>query len=195
LTYPNLLIYNDLEFRDRLLIYKINRGSNLRVGKGVFLSRNSIECGKNVTIEDYSVLSGNIRIDDNVYIHRNVLLRSFNGFIHIGESTTINPFTTIYGHGNVKIGRFVSIATKSSIVSSNHNFELTDIYIKEQGLTSKEIIIEDDVWIGSNVVILSGVKIGKGSIVGAGSVVNKDVGEYTIVGGIPAKLLRLRSKK
>jgi acetyltransferase-like isoleucine patch superfamily enzyme len=92
----------------------------------------------------------------------------------------------------VKIGKYCSIAPGVVIVGSNHKFDNTEVFIKEQGITIKGIVIEDDVWIGANVTVLDGVKIGKGAIIAAGSVVTKDVNEYYIVGGIPAKVLKSR---
>ena len=175
------------------LIYKIKSGDNLRIGKDVVLTRGSIECGKNVTIGDFSEIMGKIKISDDVYIHRNNVLRSFGGCIKIGKGTTINPFTCIYG--NVNIGKFVSIATKTTIIASNHNFERIDRYIKEQGVNSKGIVIEDDVWTGANVTILDGVNIRVGAIIAAGAVVNKDVDKYAIVGGVPAKVIGSRLRK
>jgi acetyltransferase-like isoleucine patch superfamily enzyme len=174
-------------------IYRIQGGNKLKIGKDVFLHWASrIECGKNVTIGDFCEISGRISLADNVYIHRNVVLKSFEGYIEIGKNTTINPFTCIYGHGTVKIGNLVSIATKTTIVASNHNFS-RDIPIKEQGSNTKGgITIEADVWIGANVTILDGVDIGKGAIIAAGAVVNKNVDDYTIVGGVPAKVIGSR---
>ena len=61
-----------------------------------------------------------------------------------------------------------------------------------QGSTRKWVIIEDDVWIGTRAIILPGTRIGKGSIIGAGSVVTKDVPQYSIVGGNPARILKTR---
>ncbi len=178
-------------------LYKIEGGKYLRIGKGVFLTRTTIECGRSVTIGDFSEIrgTGKVKIADDVYIHRNVVLRPFGGCIQIRKGTTINPFTCIYGSGNVKIGKFVSIATKTTIVAANHNFNRIDMYIKEQGVNSKGIVIEDDVWIGASATILDGVTISKGAVVAAGAVVNKDVDKYAIVAGVPAKLIGSRLRK
>ena len=70
--------------------------------------------------------------------------------------------------------------------------EDTSRTIKEQGVVRADVVIEDDCWIGCNVTVLSGVTIGRGSIVAAGAVVNKDVPPYSIVGGVPARLLKPR---
>ncbi len=79
------------------------------------------------------------------------------------------------------------------IIPNNHLFKDPNKPIQLQGSEAKGIIIEDDVWIGHSVSVLDGVRVGKGSVLGAGSVINKDVPPYSVVGGIPAKVLRKRS--
>jgi len=79
-----------------------------------------------------------------------------------------------------------------SIFSENHNSTDLDQYIVWQGETRKGVTIEDGVWIGARSIILDGVCIGKNSIITAGSVVNKNVEPYTVVGGVPAKLIKYR---
>ena len=74
-------------------------------------------------------------------------------------------------------------------------FERTDIPIWEQGHTYEKVIIGDGVWIGTSVIVLKGVKIGKGAVVAAGSVVTKDVPEYAVVAGNPARVLKYRNNK
>ena len=78
------------------------------------------------------------------------------------------------------------------IFSSNHGMSRTDIPMNIQPIKEKDIVIGDDVWIGANSVVVAGVKIGKGSVIAAGSVVTKDIPEYIIAGGIPAKPLKKR---
>ena len=92
--------------------------------------------------------------------------------------------------GSVIIGNDVIIGPNTSIFSENHNFKNKSILIRKQGVTRKGVTIEDNVWVGAGVVILDGVKIGKGSVISAGSVVNKNVDNYTVVGGIPARLIK-----
>jgi acetyltransferase-like isoleucine patch superfamily enzyme len=78
------------------------------------------------------------------------------------------------------------------LFAENHIFDRTDIPMRLQGVDRKFIRIEDDVWLGTNSVILAGVTVGRGAIVSAGSVVTKDVPQYAIVGGVPAKVIRMR---
>ena len=91
------------------------------------------------------------------------------------------------------IGNDVMIAPNVSILNRAHEFRSVDISMVDQGVSELlNPIIEDDVWIGRNAIILPGIKIGKGSIIGAGAVVSKNVEQFAIVGGVPAKLIRYR---
>ncbi|MHA7608237.1 acyltransferase [Elizabethkingia meningoseptica] len=117
-----------------------------------------------------------------------------NGIISIGENSYIGRYSTLESSGeskiiigkNCKIGPFFSIWTHSSNVDCDYNFS--------EKIKPKigDIIIGDAVWIGANVVITPGVRIGANSIIGANSVVTKDVPEYGIVGGVPAKFIRYK---
>ena len=98
---------------------------------------------------------------------------SCGGRIDIGSDVSINPFSVIYGHGGLRSGDKVRIATHVVIVPGNHNYDNPNIPIMNQNVTGKKIIIHDDVWIASGVRILGGTTIGKGAIISAGSVVTK----------------------
>ncbi len=131
--------------------------------------------------------------DRNEFIH-GVLLMTYGGSIVIGNDCSINPYTIIYGHEEgVMIGNNVLIAGHCMLIPSTHNFDKWDMPINQQGETSKRIVIEDNVWLGTGCKILNGVTIGKGAIVAAGSVVTKSVEAYSIVGGLPAKLIKMRN--
>jgi acetyltransferase-like isoleucine patch superfamily enzyme len=110
------------------------------------------------------------------------------GDVVIGDYTRIGIHNTIIGP--VCIGSHVNLAQGITVTALNHNFEDKEKRIDEQGITTKPIIIGDDVWIGANAVILPGVTIGKHCVVAAGAVVTKDVPDNTIVGGVPAKEIK-----
>lgn len=111
--------------------------------------------------------------------------------VEIGDRSGIGKYALI--PQNIIIGNYVMIAQDLFVVANNHNFERTDIPMIMQGSPNfEQVIIEDDVWIGTRVVINPGLRIGCGSIIGAGSVVTKDVEPYSIVGGVPARLIRKR---
>ena len=110
------------------------------------------------------------------------------GDVIIGDHTRIGLHCTVIGP--VTIGSHVNLAQGITITALNHSFEDTAKCIDEQGITTKQVIIGDDVWIGTNAVILPGVTIGRHSVVAAGAVVTKDVPDYCIVGGVPAKVIK-----
>ncbi|RZJ66074.1 MAG: acyltransferase [Flavobacterium sp.] len=137
-------------------------------------------------------IGGIIEVGKKTELLHGSLLMAYGGKITIGENCSINPYTVLYGHGGLTIGNNVLIASHCVIIPSNHNFDDISIPINHQGETKKGISISDDVWIGAGCRILDGVTIGKGAIIAAGAVVNKDVPEYAIMGGVPAKLIRMR---
>ena len=110
------------------------------------------------------------------------------GDVTIGDYTRIGIHCTVIGP--VCIGNNVNLAQGITVTALNHNFEDTSMRIDEQGISTKPIVIGDDVWIGSNAVILPGVTIGRHAVVAAGAVVTKDVPPYSLVGGIPAKEIK-----
>ncbi len=110
------------------------------------------------------------------------------GDVVIGEYTRIGIHNTIIGP--VCIGNHVNLAQGITVSALNHNFEDTSIRIDEQGISTKPVVIGDDVWIGANAVILPGVTIGKHCVVAAGAVVTKDVPDNSLVGGVPAKIIK-----
>lgn len=112
--------------------------------------------------------------------------------IQIGNNVSLNEFIYLSGYGGISIEDNVRVGTRATFISSDHIFNDKKTPIFQQGLQGAPIIIEEDVWIGANVTILKGVRIGKGSIIAAGSVVTSSVPEYSIYGGIPAKLIRIR---
>lgn len=78
------------------------------------------------------------------------------------------------------------------ILTHTHNIDRVDIPMGKQGSRVARVIIGDDVWIGMRSIIMPGVKIGNGAVIGAGAVVTKDVPDYAIVGGVPAKIIKYR---
>lgn len=157
----------------------------------------NIALGSNVVIEKYTRLIANgdsaeISIGDNTYMQSYVLLKTNGGKIKIGKDCTINDYSVLYGHGGLIIGNDVHISTHVIIVPMNHIYKNPNISISKQGESKKGVIIEDDVWIGVNAVILDGVRIGKGCVVGAGAVVTKSIPPFSVVAGVPAKVIKKR---
>ena len=141
---------------------------------------------------------GSVRMDTPPYrrfsIGKRSVVESFScinnavGDVVIGDYTRIGLHCTVIGP--VTIGNHVNLAQGITVSALNHNFEDTRLRIDEQGVNTSEIVIDDDVWIGANAVITAGVHIGRHTVVAAGAVVTKDVPEYSVVGGVPAKVIR-----
>ena len=139
-----------------------------------------------------------VRMDTPPYrrfwLGRHIVIESFCcinnavGDVTIGDYTRIGIHNTIIGP--VCIGNHVNLAQGITITALNHNFEDASKRIDEQGISTKPVVIGDDVWIGANAVILPGVTIGSHCVVAAGAVVTKDVPNHTLVGGVPAKLIK-----
>ena len=109
--------------------------------------------------------------------------------ISIGEDSIIGEGVVLDGRDNLVIGNHVDIASEVMIYNAEHDVESSDFHA-----ISSPVLIEDYVFVGPRAIILPGVKIKKGAVVSAGAVVTKDVEEFTIVGGIPAKAIGQRNK-
>lgn len=128
-------------------------------------------------------------------IHSTVILRQGRN-IEIGEGCLINHNNVLQAgkvDAKIRIGNYVHTGANVMIIAFNHAFDTREIPTIKQDYYDADITIGDDVWIGGGAIILAGVTIGKGAIIAAGAVVNKDVPEYAIVGGIPAKVLKYRN--
>ena len=110
------------------------------------------------------------------------------GDVTIGDHTRIGIHCTVIGP--VCIGNNVNLAQGITVTALNHNYEDRTRKIDEQGISTKPVVIGDDVWIGANAVILPGVTIGHHVVVAAGAVVTKDVPPHSLVAGVPAKLIK-----
>lgn len=138
--------------------------------RGFFVKGYITRCGMKVNIQPRATIARRVEIGD----YSGVGYRSFV-------------------QGNVKIGSHVMMGPEVLIYTQNHNFSRVDIPMDEQGFSNeKQVIIEDDVWIGARVIILPGVKIGRGSVIGAGSVVSKSIPEYSVAVGNPCKVVKKR---
>jgi acetyltransferase-like isoleucine patch superfamily enzyme len=175
------------------------------IGENIILSKNmdltnsrAIELADGVWIEDHVILSaegGRIRLGKHTHILPYAIIKTMGGDVTFGDYCTVNPFCVIYGFsGGLEIGNAVRIATHTVIVPGNHIFEDPDKQIRLQGTESRGVKIENDVWLGAGVRILDGVTIGKGAVIAAGAVVTKDVPEFAVVGGVPARVLKWRKK-
>jgi len=116
------------------------------------------------------------------------------GEICIGKACHIARDVILSSAYSLTIGDGVTFGPCSMVIDNNHRFDDPHVSVMDQGLSGSPIVIEDYVWVGGHAVILPGVHIGKGAIVAAGAVVTKDVPAYSIVGGVPAKVIGKRSE-
>lgn len=161
-----------------------------RLIRHIFLNARWVNKGGKVYFGKNDLVRGNVRFGKNVRLCDNVEVRTSKTSISIGNNVTINRNTLVIG--KIKIGNDVMIAPNCVIVGSNHVFSRTDIPMCAHDISSKGIVIEDDVWIGANCTVLDGVKISKGCVVGGGSVVTKSIPPYSIAVGNPAKVIKGR---
>jgi maltose O-acetyltransferase len=139
-----------------------------------FLCRNIFKtCGRHVTIEHGAWFGSGRDLD----------LGEYSG---LGLNCRVN--------GPLTIGRDVMMAPDVMIFTQNHETSRLDIPMRLQTAPKKPVVIGDDVWIGARVIILPGVQVGNGAILAAGAIVTKDVPAYAIVGGNPARLIRMRQQ-
>lgn len=165
---------------------RLRFASRIRLGKGSYLDQgvyihacpNGVEIGEGTYVMHGSVL--------HVYNFRNLP----HSGIWIGKNSLIGEMNVIRGQGGVRIGDRVYTSPLCQIIAVNHVFDDPTRPFVEQGITAEGIVIEDDVWIGSGAVILDGVRVGKGAVVAAGAVVTRDVPPHTVVGGVPAKVIK-----
>lgn len=199
------IIFSLLRGTYHRLFFKKSKGWMLLVGRNTVIRQSKyLSVGKEFIAEDYCEINclskRGITIGDRVSIGRYALIRPTNFYgggeigegLKIGNNSNIGTYAYIGCSGYIEIGDNVMISPRVSIYSENHNFSEFNLSMKEQGVTREFVKIEDDCWIASNSVVLAGVTIGKGSIVSAGSIVTKDVPPYSIVGGVPAKIIRSR---
>lgn len=148
--------------------------------------------GKNVRFEDdVRLLSPErVSIGDDVLLMYGVYVSPCGAHITIGSNTHFAPYGVLYGP--LTIGSNVAVAAHVVFASVGHGYDRVDVPMVDQPPTSRQIVIEDDVWIGANAVIIGGVTVGTGTIVGAGAVVTKDVPPFSVVGGTPARVIRDR---
>jgi acetyltransferase-like isoleucine patch superfamily enzyme len=157
---------------------RLSHGVYLDSGTYLHACPNGIEIGENTIIMHGAVL--------HVYNFRNIP----HSIIRIGRDSLVGEYSVIRGQGGVNIGDRVYTSPFTQIIAVNHIFTDSDKPFIDQGITAQGITIEDDVWLGSGVIITDGVCVGKGAVVAAGAVVVQDVPPHTVVGGVPARVLK-----
>ncbi len=165
---------------------RIRFADHIRLARGVYIDEgvylhacpNGIEIGENTLVMHHAEL--------HVYNFRDLP----HAGIRIGRDSLVGEFCVIRGPGGVTIGDRVYLSPSVEIHSNNHIFDDPRVSFVDQGITAQGVVIENDCWIGAQVVILDGVRIGERSVVAAGAVVAADVPPHSLVGGVPARMIR-----
>ena len=179
----------------------MGRGST--IGRNVTLRHpHKIWLGCQVTVDEGAVLDakgeGNrgILIEDRGFISRGAVISCKQGDISIGENSNIGTRCLIHSESSVKIGKNVLIAAYTYVVAGGlHDFSCPDVApMHAPSLSRGGITIGDNVWLGAGVVVLDGVNIGRDAVIGAGAVVTRDIPEYSIAVGVPARVVKSRKE-
>ena len=173
----------------------ISKATTVWISFKVYLLEENIVLGKNVVIGRGCVIKttdgGIITIGDNVSIEGNCHIYAQYGEIIIGKNGFIGFGSQIVAKKSIKIGNDSLISAYSIIRDANYGI-IKSTTIASQAHDVKEIVIEDDVCLGAHSVVTSGTTIHKGALVGANTVVTKDVEAYTVMGGVPARFIKMR---
>ena len=150
-------------------------GGRTRVGRNVEIAgAEHLELGRGVTFLG------------NVYVNAT----GERGRIRIGDGTSVDQFCVLYGQGGLDIGRRCAIAAGVIVYSQTNQFAHDPTQpVLDQPVVYAKVTIGDDVWIGARAVILPGVTVGSHAVIGAGAIVRQDVAPWTIVAGVPARVL------
>jgi acetyltransferase-like isoleucine patch superfamily enzyme len=141
--------------------------------------------GTVVGVRTEIVNSNNVKIGKDCLLQDAVYLRAgTEGKITLGDRAAINSFARLFGHGSIEIGEDAQIGPGCLITTTDHN-----IYENLEA-SFKKVTIGKRAWIGANVTVLPGISIGDYAVVGAGSVVTKDVPAYSVVVGVPARVIK-----
>lgn len=165
---------------------RLRFADNVRLGNGVYLDENVYlhACPQGIEIGDETIVMHGAVL--HVYNFRDMP----HSGIKIGRQSLVGEYSVIRGQGGVEIGDRVYTSPFTQIIAVNHVFDDPDRPFVEQGITAEGIVVEDDVWLGAGAVITDGVRIGRGAVVAAGAVVTRDVPPHTVVGGVPARVLK-----
>jgi acetyltransferase-like isoleucine patch superfamily enzyme len=159
---------------------QIHLGKNVYLDQGCYLHA----CPQGITIgENTLVMHGSVL---HVYNFRNLP----HAFIRIGRDSLIGEYNVLRGQGGITIGNRVYTSPLVQLLAVNHVYDDPARPMVEQGITAEGISIEDDVWIGAGAIVTDGVRVGKGAVIAAGAVVTKDVAAHTVVGGVPAQVIK-----
>ena len=174
----------------------IGRGVSIRgragfcVGRGVTLGD---LCSIDATSKQGVVVGDNVNIGPYCILQATGVLSNLGTGIYIGANSGIGAFSFIGGGGGVHIGSDVIMGQYVSFHSENHNYSDASKPIRLQGVSRQGIKIDDNCWIGAKVTFLDGTHVGSGSVVAAGAVVRGKFEPNSVLGGVPAKVIKIRT--
>jgi acetyltransferase-like isoleucine patch superfamily enzyme len=127
-----------------------------------------------------------------VWVGDRTKIRCHEGLVEIGAKTVLGQECTISAYQHVRIGEQCVIADRAMFIDFDHGVVEVERPIRLQGIYKRDVEVGNNVWIGYGACILRGVRVGDNSVIGTNSVVTKDVPANAVVGGIPARVLRMR---
>ena len=136
---------------------------------------------------------GKIRFGRFVWIGDGTKLRCHEGVIEIGAKTVMGQECTISAYQGVRIGEQCVVADRAMFIDFDHGIVEVERPIRHQGIYKRDVVVGSNVWIGYNACFLRGVRVGDNSVVGTNAVVARDVPANAVVGGVPARIIRMRT--
>jgi acetyltransferase-like isoleucine patch superfamily enzyme len=129
-----------------------------------------------------------------VWIGDGTKIRCHEGTVEIGPKTVIGQECTVSAYRRVRIGAECVIADRTMFIDFDHGVVEIEKPIRQQGIYMRDVVVGSNVWIGYGAAILRGVRVGDNAVIGTNSVVTKDVPANAVVGGVPARVLRMRER-
>lgn len=177
-------------------------GSGLILGRGVSIRHPArISIGHRVAVDDNALLdasgdgSSEITLGDEVIVSRNCMVQAKIGSVTIGARTEIGPNTILSSISRIDVGKHVLIGPNCFLGGGRYVMDKPETPMMDLGwATQGAVVLGDDVWLGTGVVVLDAVRIGTGCVVGAGAVVTRDLPDYAVAMGVPARVIRYRPK-
>jgi acetyltransferase-like isoleucine patch superfamily enzyme len=136
--------------------------------------------------------SGEIHFGRFVWIGDGTKIRCHEGIVEIGDKTVFGQECTISAYQRVRIGEQCVIADRAMFIDFDHGVAEVERPIRVQGIYKRDTVVGSNVWVGYGACVLRGVRVGDNSIIGTNAVVTKDVPANAVVGGVPARVLRMR---